>query len=79
MTGTFNYVIGIYYLISGISGVLFLGKHNARSKILQTGLFVAFINMVVVLSLLLIQNTALGLEIGTLMLMGLCRGLLHLY
>ncbi|MCY7867485.1 cyclic-di-AMP phosphodiesterase PgpH [Bacillus spizizenii] len=75
VTGTFNYVIGIYYLISGISGVLFLGKHNARSKILQTGLFVAFINMVVVLSLLLIQNTALsGLEIGTLMLMGVVSG-----
>lgn len=35
----------------------------------------AFINMVVVLSLLLIQNTALsGLEIGTLMLMGVVSG-----
>ncbi|MGG1759402.1 HD family phosphohydrolase [Bacillus velezensis] len=76
VTGTFNYVIGIYYLISSISGILFLGKHNARSKILQTGLFVSFINMIIVLSLLLIQNTALSpVEIGTLMLMGAVSGL----
>lgn len=76
VTGTFNYVIGIYYLISSISGILFLGKHNARSKILQTGLFVSFINMIIVLSLLLIQNTALSpVEIGTLMLMGVVSGL----
>ncbi|XLG15108.1 HD family phosphohydrolase [Bacillus velezensis] len=76
VTGTFNYVIGIYYLISSISGILFLGKHNARSKILQAGLFVSFINMIIVLSLLLIQNTALSpVEIGTLMLMGAVSGL----
>ena len=76
VTGTFNYVIGIYYLISSISGILFLGKHNARSKILQAGLFVSFINMIIVLSLLLIQNTALSpVEIGTLMLMGVVSGL----
>lgn len=76
VTGTFNYVIGIYYLISKISGILFLGKHNARSKILQAGLFVSFINMIIVLSLLLIQNTALSpVEIGTLMLMGVVSGL----
>ena len=43
---------------------------------MQAGLFVSFINMIIVLSLLLIQNTALSpVEIGTLMLMGVVSGL----
>ncbi|WP_429666263.1 HD family phosphohydrolase [Bacillus gobiensis] len=66
VTGAFNFVAGIYLLISSISGVLFLGKHNARAKILQTGLYVSIINTLVMAALLFIQNTTQpGWEIGT--------------
>ena len=58
VTGTFNYGIGTYFLISSMAGILFLGKHNARAKILQAGLFVSLINIVVLFTLQLIQNTA---------------------
>ncbi|UAC47291.1 HD family phosphohydrolase [Bacillus aquiflavi] len=55
-TGTFHISIGIYILCSGLAGVLFLSKHNHRSKILQAGLFVSAVNVVVILSLIFLQN-----------------------
>ncbi|MBU8788381.1 HDIG domain-containing protein [Bacillus glycinifermentans] len=76
VTGTFNYGIGTYFLISAIAGILFLGKHHARSKILQAGLFVSFVNIVVMFALQLIQNTAQsGWEVGTYLVMGLVSGI----
>ncbi|MDA1474795.1 HD family phosphohydrolase [Bacillus changyiensis] len=76
VTGTFNYGIGTYFLISSIAGILLLGKHNARAKILQAGLFVSFINIVVMFTLQLIQNAAQsGLEIGTNIVMGVVSGI----
>ncbi|MFN2745284.1 MULTISPECIES: HD family phosphohydrolase [Bacillus] len=76
VTGTFNYAIGTYFLISSIAGILFLGKHNARTKILQAGLFVSFVNIVVMFTLQLIQNTAQsGLEMGTYLVMGAVSGI----
>lgn len=66
VTGAFNFAAGIYLLISSIAGILFLGKHNERSKILQTGLYVSLINILVMASILFIQNTTQsGWEIGT--------------
>ena len=54
-----------------MAGILFLGKHNARAKIFQAGLFVSLINIVVLFTLQLIQNTAqTGLEMGTYLVMG---------
>ena len=58
-----------------MAGILFLGKHNARAKILQAGLFVSLINIVVLFTLQLIQNTAqTGLEMGTYLVMGAVSG-----
>ncbi|MBD1382106.1 HD family phosphohydrolase [Metabacillus arenae] len=76
ITGTFNFPVGIYYLIGCLAGILFLGKHNLRSKILQAGLFVALINIIVITSLLLIQNsTATNFEIGSYFVMAGVSGL----
>lgn len=76
VTGMFNYGIGTYFLISSMAGILFLGKHNARAKILQAGLFVSLINIVVLFTLQLIQNTAqTGLEMGTYLVMGAVSGI----
>lgn len=75
VTGVFNYVICAYYLMSGMAGILFLRKHNARSKILQAGLLVALVNVLVVLSITLIQNSSpSGLEIGVNLMMAIVSG-----
>ncbi|WP_417894926.1 HD family phosphohydrolase, partial [Bacillus pumilus] len=75
VTGVFNYVICAYYLVSGMAGILFLRKHNARSKILQAGLSVALVNVLAVLSITLIQNSSpSGLEIGVNLMMAIVSG-----
>ncbi|EIJ78917.1 metal-dependent phosphohydrolase [Bacillus methanolicus PB1] len=56
ITGSLHISIGIYILCSGISGILFLSKHNHRSKILQAGLFAAAVNIVIILSLMFLRN-----------------------
>ncbi|WP_272495703.1 HD family phosphohydrolase [Bacillus pinisoli] len=56
ISSSFNFSIGIYFLISCIAGILFLGKHNQRAKILQTGLFVGIINFIVLSALVLLKN-----------------------
>ncbi|MFY4774885.1 HD family phosphohydrolase [Metabacillus sp. RGM 3146] len=75
ITGAFNFSIGIYYLAGCMAGILFLGKHNLRSRILQAGLFVALINLMMITSLLLIQNgTQSNFEIGSYVIMALVSG-----
>src|SRR5690606_41085826 len=44
--GILNGEFGLYILISSIAAIFLLGKHNQRSKILKTGLFVSLINAV---------------------------------
>jgi putative nucleotidyltransferase with HDIG domain len=56
ISSTFNFSIGIYFLISCIAGILFLGKHNQRGKILQAGLFVGIINFVLISALVMLKN-----------------------
>lgn len=56
ITGSLHISIGIYILCSGIAGILFLSKLNHRSKILQAGLFVAVVNIVIILSLMFLRN-----------------------
>lgn len=56
ITGSLHISIGIYILCSGIAGILFLSKHNHRSKILQAGLFAAAVNIVIILSLMFLRN-----------------------
>ncbi|MBM7660795.1 putative nucleotidyltransferase with HDIG domain [Bacillus mesophilus] len=56
ISSAFNFSIGIYFLISCIASIIFLGKHNQRAKILQTGLFVGIINFIVLSALVMLKN-----------------------
>lgn len=64
--GKLNYSIGIYFLISGLAGIIFISEKHYRSKILKAGLFVSIINMAVVTALFLIRNGHVtSIETGT--------------
>ncbi|WP_417281901.1 HD family phosphohydrolase [Bacillus salitolerans] len=76
ISSTFNFAIGIYFLIGCISGVLFLGKHNQRSKILQAGTLVGMINVVLVLAIILLKNgNILSLDSTPFFIMALLSGI----
>ncbi|WP_243290714.1 HD family phosphohydrolase [Bacillus sp. FJAT-47783] len=76
VTSTFNFVIGLYYLCGCLAAVLFLGEHNVRAKILQSGLFVSFVNVFVITSIILIQNgNTTNLEIGSYFVMAVVSGI----
>lgn len=76
ITGSFNFSVGIYYLFGCLAGVLFLGEHNLRSKILQAGLFVAGVNVLVLTSIMLIQNGGYSnVEISSYFVMACASGL----
>ncbi|WP_273129857.1 HD family phosphohydrolase [Metabacillus sp. HB246100] len=76
ITGSFNFPVGIYYLFGCLAGVLFLGEHNFRSKILQAGLFVGGINVVVLMAIMLIRNgTYSNVEITSYFVMACVSGL----
>lgn len=53
--GIFNGEFGLYILISSIAAIFLLGKHNQRSKILKTGLFVSLINVVSVFMIYMLR------------------------
>lgn len=75
VSGAINIEIGIYILFSGIAGMLFLSTHNHRSRILQSGLLVAIVNLLVILSFYLIRNSPFpSLEFGYDGLMGVASG-----
>ncbi|MDQ0231598.1 HD family phosphohydrolase [Metabacillus malikii] len=76
ITGSFNFSIGVYYLFGCLAGVLFLGNHNLRSKILHAGLFVALMNVFVLSAILLIRNGSYSnVEIGSYLIMATASGL----
>ncbi|WP_077214015.1 HD family phosphohydrolase [Bacillus dakarensis] len=56
ITSSLNVEVGIYMLCSGIAAVLYLSKQNQRAKILQAGVFISFVNLVVIFSLVLMKN-----------------------
>lgn len=57
MTGTLNMSAGIYQLCGGLAATFLLKGQNARSKILQAGLFVSLVNLAIVFTLLFLRNT----------------------
>ncbi|HLO11925.1 MAG TPA: HD family phosphohydrolase [Pseudoneobacillus sp.] len=76
IAGTFNTTVGIYILCSGIAGILILSRQNHRSKILKAGLFVSLVNLVVILSLMFLQNGQLsGLDYGFYVVVALVSGI----
>ncbi|MCE7794211.1 HD family phosphohydrolase [Salipaludibacillus sp. CUR1] len=54
--GVVNFTHGIYIFFSGVAGVFFLGKSQRIIRMLQTGFFVAVINILVVTSILMLKN-----------------------
>lgn len=77
VTGTLNFSIGIYFLFSGLTGVLFLSKYNRRAKILQAGLFVALITIILILSIMFLKNgNYSSLEIGSSIIMAVVSGVI---
>ncbi|MBD8069191.1 HD family phosphohydrolase [Bacillus sp. PS06] len=77
ITGTFNFSVGMYYLVSSLAGVLFLSKYNRRGKILQAGLFISFVNIIVIASILLLKNgNYTELEIGFYLIMAVVAGII---
>ncbi|WP_099352226.1 HD family phosphohydrolase [Fredinandcohnia onubensis] len=77
VTGTLNFSAGIYFLFGSLAGVLFLSKHNRRAKILQAGLFVALINILVIFSIMLLQNGSYSsLDYGSSIIMAVLSGII---
>ncbi|MGO4887225.1 HD family phosphohydrolase [Anaerobacillus sp. MEB173] len=65
-SGVINFTHGIYILFSSVAGVFFLGKSNRMSRILRAGLFVAVINVAIIISLLMLKNGQYSMvEIGS--------------
>ncbi|ARK29330.1 HD family phosphohydrolase [Halalkalibacter krulwichiae] len=63
--GTFHFSYGFYILFSSFAGAYFLSKSNRLSRILRAGLFISFVNMIAVLSLLFMRMVQIGwVEIG---------------
>ncbi|ANX12951.1 hypothetical protein ABE41_013145 [Fictibacillus arsenicus] len=82
-TGNFNFIMSLYVLFNAISGIVFLGKTQQRSKILQAGFFVSFIAILTVASVLLLQNGKftswqIGLDLGCAALSGFISAVLTL-
>lgn len=82
-TGNFNFIMSMYVLFNGISGIVFLGKTQQRSKILQAGFFVSFIAILTVASVLLLQNgkftsLQIGLDLGCAAISGFVAAVLTL-
>ncbi|OEH93701.1 HD family phosphohydrolase [Bacillus solimangrovi] len=73
----FNYIIGVYIFLSGMSGVVFLRRHNRRSKILQAGFYISAANMIVISSLFMIKNGQYtSMEVGSYLTMAVLSGFL---
>jgi cyclic-di-AMP phosphodiesterase PgpH len=76
VTGSLNTSVGIYILCSGLAGILFLRSQNQRAKILQAGIFAAFVNLIVIFALILLRNGQYsGLEYGFYIIMALFSGI----
>ncbi|MFA8439568.1 HD family phosphohydrolase [Bacillaceae bacterium YX66] len=53
--GIFNGEFGLYILVSSNAAIFLLGRHNHRSKILKTGLFVSLINIVAIIMIYMLR------------------------
>ena len=77
VTGTFHMTIGVYIVCSGIAGIMLLSNHNHRSNVLKAGLYVVFINVLLILSIVLLRNGLYSMqEYATVLVIALISGLL---
>ncbi|WP_420768878.1 HD family phosphohydrolase [Parageobacillus thermoglucosidasius] len=74
--GTMQVSLAVYLVTSGLAGSFFLHKQLRKAKIWQAGVFVAFINVVVMLALNLLKNGHYSLaETGMFLLMAVASGI----
>lgn len=76
MTGLFDFQMGVYLLFSSLAGALFVRRYDAKPKLLQSGLIIAFVNVILVLCISFIKNGTInlgemGLNVGFAALSGL--------
>ncbi|WP_416149320.1 HD family phosphohydrolase [Salipaludibacillus sp. HK11] len=65
-SGIVDYSHAIFVFFSGVSGVFFLNKSHQVMRMLQTGIFVSFINVLVVIAMIMLKNAQYGwIEIGS--------------
>ncbi len=53
--GIINGEMGLYILVSSIAAIFLLGRHNHRSKILKTGLYVSLINIASIIMIYMLR------------------------
>ncbi|KIL44446.1 HD family phosphohydrolase [Jeotgalibacillus soli] len=56
LTGSINVEIALYFLFSGLAGILFLSHATRRTHFLRAGLFVGAANVLILFSMLLMEN-----------------------
>ncbi|WP_404826304.1 HD family phosphohydrolase [Priestia flexa] len=77
LTTAFNMNIGIYFLISNITAILFLMDKQRKARVLQAGLVVALMNVIISLSIIFIKNGQLDtMELGYYSLMAMASGII---
>lgn len=60
MSGSINFSVAFYVLLSGIAGAIFLEKKNRRMTIIRSSFYVILFNLVILFSLFFLQNTELS-------------------
>jgi cyclic-di-AMP phosphodiesterase PgpH len=58
LSGAIDIEMAIYIMFSGLAGVLFLSSRKNRANILQAGLFVAIVNVLIILFLLFLRGAS---------------------
>ncbi|MFB1080628.1 HD family phosphohydrolase [Jeotgalibacillus sp. JSM ZJ347] len=56
MTGAVNVEVSLYFLFSGLAGILFLSDSKRRTHLLRAGLFVSAANLIFLFSVTLIES-----------------------
>lgn len=59
-TGSLNYSVGIYILISGVAAILYLNEKNQRTNIWKAGLVISLVNLSAIMAILFLQNAHLS-------------------
>ncbi|TFE01114.1 HD family phosphohydrolase [Jeotgalibacillus salarius] len=60
MTGAINVEVSLYFLFSGLAGILFLSDNRRRTHLLRAGLFVSVANLIFLFSITLIESGQLS-------------------
>ncbi len=77
VAGTLNFSVGIYYLLSSLSVLLFLQSRKRTTMLLRTWIFISLINMATIAAVLMLKSGQYSLiEIGMYALLAIASGML---